>query len=87
MASAVTGMLNPVPAIAQIAKRHGKIFLVDSMSAFGGIPLDLAELGIDFLVSSANKCIQGVPGFGFVIAHDFSHHHRGLLSFRKEKTC
>ncbi len=38
------------------------------MSAFGGIPMDMAELKIDFLVSSANKCIQGVPGFGFVIA-------------------
>ncbi len=63
-----TGMLNPLAAIAHRVKQHGKIFLVDSMSAFGGIPLDLAELGIDFLVSSANKCIQGVPGFGFVIA-------------------
>lgn len=63
-----TGMLNPLEAIAAIVKRHGRIFLVDSMSAFGGIPLDLAEHGIDFLVSSANKCIQGVPGFGFVIA-------------------
>ena len=38
------------------------------MSAFGGIPLDVAALGIDFLVSSANKCIQGVPGLGFVLA-------------------
>lgn len=38
------------------------------MSSFGGIPLDVAELGIDFMISSANKCIQGVPGFGFIIA-------------------
>lgn len=38
------------------------------MSSFGGIPLDVEELGIDFLISSANKCIQGVPGFAFVIA-------------------
>ena len=63
-----TGMLNPLGEIADIVKRHRKILMVDSMSAFGGIPLDMAELGIDFLVSSANKCIQGVPGFGFVIA-------------------
>jgi 2-aminoethylphosphonate-pyruvate transaminase len=62
-----TGMINPLEAIARIVKRHERIFLVDSMSAFGGMPLDVAELGIDFLVSSANKCIQGVPGFGFVI--------------------
>ena len=38
------------------------------MSSFGGVPLDVQELGIDFLISSANKCIQGVPGFGFIIA-------------------
>ncbi len=38
------------------------------MSSFGGIEIDIAELQIDFLISSANKCIQGVPGFGFVIA-------------------
>ncbi len=63
-----TGMLNPLADIARIVKEHGCIFMVDSMSAFGGIPLDVAELGIDFLVSSANKCIQGVPGFGFIIA-------------------
>jgi len=63
-----TGMMNPLEAIADIVKYHQRIFLVDSMSAFGGMPLDVAALGIDFLVSSANKCIQGVPGFGFVIA-------------------
>lgn len=63
-----TGMLNPLEEIARIVKGHGRTILVDSMSAFGGIPLDVAALGIDFLVSSANKCIQGVPGFGFVIA-------------------
>ena len=63
-----TGMMNPLQAIADIVKYHERVFMVDSMSAFGGVPLDVAELGIDFLVSSANKCIQGVPGFGFVIA-------------------
>jgi 2-aminoethylphosphonate-pyruvate transaminase len=63
-----TGMLNPLGTIARIVKRHGRLFLVDSMSAFGGLPMDIAQLDIDFLVSSANKCLQGVPGFGFVIA-------------------
>jgi 2-aminoethylphosphonate-pyruvate transaminase len=63
-----TGMMNPLEAICRIVKGHGRLMLVDSMSAFGGVPLDMAVLGIDFLVSSANKCIQGVPGFGFVIA-------------------
>ncbi len=63
-----TGMMNPLEEIAGIVKAHNKLFIVDSMSAFGGVPLDVAKLGIDFIVSSANKCIQGVPGFGFIIA-------------------
>ncbi len=63
-----TGMLNPIQEIGQIVKAHGKVYIVDAMSSFGGIPMDIDTLGIDFLVSSANKCIQGVPGFGFAIA-------------------
>ena len=63
-----TGMLNPIQKIGQIVKAHGKVYFVDAMSSFGGVPMDVAELGIDYLVSSANKCIQGVPGFGFCIA-------------------
>jgi len=63
-----TGMLNPVREVAAVVKSHGKVLIVDAMSSFGGIPIDVAALGIDFLISSANKCIQGVPGFGFIIA-------------------
>ena len=63
-----TGILNPLKEIAHVVKLHGKKLIVDAMSSFGGVPLDVQELGIDFLVSSSNKCIQGVPGFGFVIA-------------------
>lgn len=63
-----TGMLNPIAEIGKVAKKFGKTFIVDAMSSFGGIPMDMTELQIDYLVSSANKCIQGVPGFGFVIA-------------------
>lgn len=63
-----TGMLNPIAAIGQMVKAHAKVFIVDAMSSFGGIPLDAHEVGADYLISSANKCIQGVPGFGFVIA-------------------
>ena len=62
-----TGILNPLESIAATVKKHGKILIVDAMSSFGGIPLDMARLGIDALISSANKCVQGVPGFGFVI--------------------
>lgn len=63
-----TGVLNPLEEVAAIVKRHGKVLIVDAMSSFGGIPIDMAKLSIDFMISSANKCIQGVPGFGFVIA-------------------
>ena len=63
-----TGVLNPLAEIAEVVKRHHKVLIVDAMSSFGGVPIDMAELGIDFLISSANKCIQGVPGFGFIIA-------------------
>ena len=63
-----TGVLNPLEAIARVVKGHGKVLIVDAMSSFGGVPVDMSDLGIDFLISSANKCIQGVPGFGFIIA-------------------
>ncbi|CAI0704891.1 2-aminoethylphosphonate--pyruvate transaminase [Serratia grimesii] len=63
-----TGMLNPLQRISGLAARNGKTLIVDAMSSFGGIPLDVDALGIDYLISSANKCIQGVPGFAFVIA-------------------
>ncbi|AHM57403.1 2-aminoethylphosphonate--pyruvate transaminase PhnW [Peptoclostridium acidaminophilum DSM 3953] len=63
-----TGILNPLEEVARISLEFGKTLIVDAMSSFGGIPIDMQSLGIDFLISSANKCIQGVPGFSFVIA-------------------
>ena len=63
-----TGILNPIKELSHIVKMHGKKLIVDCMSSFGGIPIDVKAYGIDFLISSANKCIQGVPGFGFIIA-------------------
>jgi len=63
-----TGMLNPIEKIGQIVKSYGKVYIVDAMSSFGGIPMDMAGIEADYLISSANKCIQGVPGFGFIIA-------------------
>ena len=67
-----TGMLNPIEAIGRIVKKYGKVYIVDGMSSFGGTPINVAALDIDFIVSSANKCIQGVPGFGFIIAKEAS---------------
>ena len=63
-----TGMLNPLDMISKVAKEYGKTLIIDAMSSFGGVEINVPELGIDYLISSANKCIQGVPGFGFVIA-------------------
>ncbi len=63
-----TGMLNPAKRVAELAKHHNKVMILDAMSSFGGIEMDMHEWQIDILISSANKCIQGVPGFGFVIA-------------------
>ncbi len=65
-----TGMLNPMEKIGQIVRAAGRVFMVDAMSSFGGIPIELDAGGVDVLVSSANKCIQGVPGFGFVLARE-----------------
>jgi 2-aminoethylphosphonate-pyruvate transaminase len=63
-----TGIVNPVEAIGAVVESAGAAYIVDAMSSFGAIPLNLAEARIDFLISSANKCIEGVPGFGFVLA-------------------
>jgi 2-aminoethylphosphonate-pyruvate transaminase len=62
-----TGLLNPIEQLGRVAKSHGKCYVVDAMSSFGGIPIDLEACGIDFLVSSPNKCLEGIPGFCFVL--------------------
>ncbi|MFT4728417.1 MAG: 2-aminoethylphosphonate-pyruvate transaminase [Granulosicoccus sp.] len=63
-----SGILNPLDEIAEATHAAGCSLLIDSMSAFGAVPLPVSQLRYDALVSSANKCIEGVPGFGFVIA-------------------
>ena len=63
-----SGILNPIEEIAAATHAAGRKLLIDSMSAFGAIPLDAADLDYTAFVSSANKCIEGVPGFGFVVA-------------------
>jgi 2-aminoethylphosphonate-pyruvate transaminase len=62
-----TGILNPIEALGQVTRRHGRTYIVDAMSSFGAYPLDFEACGIDYLISSANKCIEGVPGFSFVL--------------------
>lgn len=63
-----SGIANPLEELAALARERKLSLLVDSMSAFGALPADAGQLDYDALVSSANKCIEGAPGFGFVIA-------------------
>ncbi len=62
-----TGILNDVASVAKVVKAAERIMIVDAMSSFGAVDVDMPTLGIDVLISSANKCIQGVPGFSFII--------------------
>jgi 2-aminoethylphosphonate-pyruvate transaminase len=61
------GLLNPLDEIAALCQRHGKSLIVDAMSSFGALPIDLRKGGIDALVSASGKCLEGVPGMGFAI--------------------
>ncbi|MDH3387266.1 MAG: 2-aminoethylphosphonate--pyruvate transaminase [Gammaproteobacteria bacterium] len=63
-----SGILNPVAEVAQIVARHGRRLLIDSMSAFGALPLDAREIEFDAVVASSNKCLEGAPGMGFCVA-------------------
>ena len=63
-----TGILNPIREIGRVARDSKRLYLVDAMSSFGAVPMSLADCSIDYLVSSSNKCIEGVPGFAFVLA-------------------
>ena len=63
-----TGIINPIETYDEIVKAHGCTYIVDAMSSFGAYPVDLKANHIDYLVSSSNKCIEGVPGFSFVLA-------------------
>lgn len=62
-----SGILNPVREIGALAVKHGKSYLLDAMSAFGALPLDANAVNADAIAASSNKCIEGIPGLGFVI--------------------
>ena len=63
-----SGILNDIESVAKVVKESGRTMIVDAMSSFGGVDIPVGDWGIDFIISSANKCIQGVPGFSFIIA-------------------
>ena len=63
-----TGLLNPIEALADVCRRHGKSLIVDAMSSFAGEPMNVRESAIDYLISSSNKCLQGMAGLSFCVA-------------------
>lgn len=60
-----TGLFNPIEEIGTVCKQYHAVLIVDAMSSFGGVEMDMRKSNIDFLVSSSNKCIEGIPGFAF----------------------
>ena len=62
-----SGIQNPIEALAEVTARHGRLLLIDAMSAFGALPLDARLVPFEALAASANKCLEGVPGVGFAI--------------------
>jgi 2-aminoethylphosphonate-pyruvate transaminase len=63
-----TGILNPLPEIAAVVARRGRRLVIDAMSSYGAIPIDARAVCFDALVAASGKCLEGVPGMGFVIA-------------------
>lgn len=63
----IIGMFNFIDEVGVLVQCYDKIYIVDVMSSFGGIFMDIVVLYIDYLISFVNKCIQGVLGFVFVI--------------------
>lgn len=64
-----TGLFNPIREIGAICQQNNKVFIVDAMSSFGGVEMDMQKWHIDFLISSSNKCIEGIPGFAFALCN------------------
>ena len=62
-----SGLLNPLAEIAEVVEAAGRRLIVDAMSSFGALPLDVGLPAIDGVVASANKCLEGVPGLAFAI--------------------
>jgi len=62
-----SGIINPIKAVADCVERHGRALLIDTMSAFGALPLDGEQIRFDALMASSNKCFEAVPGLGYAI--------------------
>ncbi len=62
-----SGILNPIVEVSKVVAEAGRKLLIDSMSAFGALPVDVQSVTFDAVAASSNKCIEGVPGLGFVL--------------------
>lgn len=62
-----SGLLNPIAEIGEICARYNKNFIVDALSTFGAYDISLKELNISYLISGSDKCIEGIPGFSYVL--------------------
>jgi 2-aminoethylphosphonate-pyruvate transaminase len=62
-----SGLLNPLAAIAAVVARQRRAFMVDAMSSFGALPLDVRQTPITAVLASSNKCLEGVPGIAFAV--------------------
>ena len=65
-----TGVANPLQAVSEVCARRGKGLIVDAMSSFGALPIDAREITFDALVAASGKCLEGVPGMGFVFIRE-----------------
>jgi 2-aminoethylphosphonate-pyruvate transaminase len=63
-----TGILNPLQEVAAVVARHGKGLIVDAMSSFAALEIDARTTPFDALIAASGKCLEGVPGIGFVLA-------------------
>src|SRR5438874_12831989 len=63
----IHGIFKPIVEIRRKVNSAVREFIVYAMSSFGGFPIDLSKLAIDYVISSPNKCLESVPGFAFVL--------------------
>ena len=82
------GDLESAAEIAGIVAKHGRGLIVDAMSSYGAIPIDARTLRFDALVAASGKCLEGVPGMGFVIARrTVLERSAGNSSFARHGSC
>jgi 2-aminoethylphosphonate-pyruvate transaminase len=62
-----TGIMNPLSEIASLVAARGRALIIDAMSSYGAIPIDARSIRFDALIAASGKCLEGVPGIGFVI--------------------